>query len=178
MNLTIKGKNMDVPENAKAYIQKKIGRLDRHLNNITEAKVELSEEKTRSKENRYVVEVTLDCQGTLLRGEERAADVLTAIDNAHDIMNRQIRRYKDRLDARKKHRLSLGEALAVRSEQPESIVRVKRFLIKPMSIEEAIDQMELLGHDFFVFFNENDDRLNVLYRRKGSSYGLLEPESA
>ena len=178
MNLTIKGKNMDVPEKSKEYMQKKIGRLDRHLNNITEAKVELSEENTRSKENRYIVEVTLDCQGTLLRGEERAADVQAAIDKAYDVMNRQITRYKERLDAKKKNRLSLGEALAVRADRPDSVVKIKRFPTKPMSVEEAIDQMEFLGHDFFVFFNKGEnDQLNILYRRRGENYGLLVPES-
>lgn len=176
MNLVIKGKNMEVPEATKEQIENKIGKLDRYLSNITEGKVELSQEMTRSKTNRYVVEVTLNSQGTLLRGEERAADIFSAIDAAANVMNRQIKRHKDRLDAGKKRRVSAKKAFAVGSEQPESIFRVKRFRVKPMSAEEAIDQMELLGHDFFVFFDEGGERLSVVYRRKGGTYGLLEPE--
>lgn len=176
MNLMIKGKNMEVSDAIKEQIEKKIGKLDRYLSNLTNGKVELTQEMTRSRENRYVVEVTLDCKGTLLRGEERAADVTTALDAAADMMTRQIKRYKERLDAGKRRRVSAQKAFAVSPEQPSRIVRTKRFLIKPMSVEEAIDQMELLGHDFFIFFSEDDDRLNVIYRRKGEDYGLLEPE--
>ena len=178
MNLVIKGKNMEVPENVKAYIEKKIGKVNRYLNDVTEAKVELSHEMTKSKESRYVVEITLDCKGTLLRGEKKAADVLAAIDTVADTMDRQIRRYKERRQTQKKRHLSLREASAAAvSAQPQSVVRVKQFAVRPMSVEEAIDQMELLGHDFFVFANRSDAQLNVVYRRKGGSYGLIRPES-
>ena len=176
MNLVTKGKNIEIPEKAKDYITKKVNKFNRHLRDITEIKVELSEEKTRSRENRYVVEMTLDCRGTFLRGEERGADIFTAIDAAADMMDRQIRRYKERLDAGKKRRLSAKGVFSGIPEQPSNIVRVKKFPVKPMPIEEAIEQMELLGHDFHLFMNEDVDGLKVIYRRKGGDYGLLEPE--
>ena len=177
MDLLINGKNMEVPKTAREQIEKKIGTLDRYLSNITDAKVELSREKTRSKEDRYVVEVTLNSQGTLLRGEERSGDIHSAIDAVSDVMNRQIRRHKERFDAVRKRRLSARETLAEGMEEPETVVvRVKKFQTKPMSPEEAIDQMELLGHDFFVFFNKDNEQFSVIYRRRGGNYGLLEPE--
>jgi len=176
MNLVTKGKNIEVPENAKEYIAKKVSKFDRHLQNITETKVELSEEKTRSRENRYIVEMTLECRGTFLRGEERGADILSAVDAAAEMMDRQIKRYKERLDAGNKRRLAAKEELAAEPEEPSRVVRVKKFLARPMPVDEAIEQMELLGHDFFLFFNEDVDRLNLIYRRKDGDYGLLEPE--
>ncbi len=175
MNLVIKGKNMDVPENAKDYITKKVSRFDRHLQNITEAKVELAEEKTRSQDNHYVVEMTLDCRGTFLRGEERGADIFSAADAAADMMNRQIRRYKERLQGRKRHAAGSKEDPAIHRQQEGTLIKTKRFPVKPMSPEEAIEQMELLGHDFFVFFNQSNDQFNVFYRRKSGNYGLIEP---
>ena len=184
MDLIIKGKNMDVPENARDYITKKAGRFERHLQEITEAKVELSEEKTRSKENHFVVEMTLDCRGTFLRGEERGGDIFTAVDAVMDVMDRQIRRYKDRIQGKKRRVVVSKEkiditrdtASLIDEEQEDNPIKIKRFPVQPMSPEEAIDQMEFLGHDFFLFFNATSDQFNVVYRRKGSHYGLIEPE--
>jgi len=118
--------------------------------------------------------------GTILRAEERSADMLAAIDTVRDKLQRQIERFKRR-PARVRERARAAAATTVEpavEEATPSIVRTKRFLVTPMSEEEAIEQMELLGHDFFVFFNASADSLNVLYRRRDGNYGLLQPELA
>ncbi|MDY6910981.1 MAG: ribosome-associated translation inhibitor RaiA [Chloroflexota bacterium] len=187
MDLVIKGKNIDVPENAKEYINKKAGKLDRHLQDISKAKVEISEEKTRSKDNRYIVEVTIDTQGTFLRGEQRGPDIFSAADAVADMMDRQIRRYKERLQGKKRRITPLKEAAPVadiedadtdqdEDESEGTLIKVKHFPIKPMSIEKAMDQMDWLGHDFFFFFNAESEKFNVLYRRRRGDFGLIEPE--
>ena len=184
MEIVIKGKNMDVPQKAKEYIEKKADKFDRLLRNISTAKVELSEEKTRSKENRYIVEVTVDAQGTFLRAEERGGDIFSAVDSVADVMDRQIRRYKERIQGKKQRRTAVskgkstvlsGSTLAVDEEQ-EKLIKVKSFPVTPMTPDDAIDQMVWLGHDFFVFFNEKTEQFNVVYRRKDGHYGLIEPE--
>ena len=187
MDLVIKGKNIDVPENARTYIAKKAGKLDRHLQNVSKTKVEISEEKTRSKDNRYIVEVTIDTQGTFLRGEQRGPDIFSAIDAVADMMDRQIRRYKERLQGKKRRIAPLRDAAPVadnedtdidtdEDEQEGILIKVERFPIKPMSIDKAMDQMDWLGHDFFFFFNAESEKFNVLYRRRNGDYGLIEPE--
>jgi putative sigma-54 modulation protein len=176
MNLVIRGKNIEVPEKAREYITKKVDKFGRHLRNITETKVEVSEERSRSPENHYVVEMTLDCGGTFLRGEERGADIFSAVDAAADMMARQISRYKERLQGRKR-RLIISKGELDADQQEESILlKIKRFPVKAMSPEEAMEQMELLGHDFFVFFDDTSGQFNVLYRRKGGTYGLIQPD--
>ena len=176
MNLLIKGKNMEVPESAKEYVTKRVSKFDRHLSDIGDLKVELSEESTRSKENHYVVEMTLDCKGTYLRGEERGANIFNAVDEAAEMMDRQILRYKDRLQGRRKRSYSTREVPIEESEEEVEMVRFKRFPVKPMGLDEAVEQMELLGHDFFIFFNDANEKMNVLYRRNDGKYGVLDPE--
>ncbi len=175
MEFVIKGKNMDVTEVITGYIEQRLGKLEHHLPGIATVAVELTEEKTRSLHNRYVVQVTVDRKGTLLRGEERAGDVYTAIDSVTAVITRQIDRYKGKLHGRKRQTSPLREGLEVEGE-PSKVVRTKRFPVKPMSVHEAIDQMELLGHDFFLFYNPDAAQFNVLYRRKDGDYGLIEPE--
>ena len=178
MELQITGKNIDLSSAVRRYIERKVGKLSRYLPNITESKVEIFEEKTKSPQQRFVVQVTIDSGGTLLRGEERAEDLFAAIDKVATIMGRQIEHYKGKLYEKRR-----GSSLA-RSESSEEIetrpqrkvVKVKRFAVKPMSVAEATDQMELLGHDFFLFFNDDTEKLNLLYRRKDGNYGLIEPE--
>ena len=178
MELLVTGQNIELTPAVHRYIERKLGRLNRHLPNITASKVEIVEEKTKSPEQRYVVQMVLDSSSTQLRGEERGRDIFTAIDRVAEIMDRQISHYKGKL-----YNKGRGNSLA-RSESseeaevapPPSVVKVKRFAIKPMSVVEAIDQMELLGHDFFLFFNADAGELNLLYRRKDGNYGLIEPE--
>ena len=179
MELQITGQNIELPPAVHRYIERKLGRLNRRLPNITSVKVEIVEEKTKSPQQRYLVQMTLDSNGTLLRGEERGKDLFTAIDKVAAIMNRQIEHHKGKL-----YEKGRGSSLA-RSEFSEGVetteplrkvVKVKRFAVKPMSVAEAIGQMELLGHDFFLFFNADTEELNLLYRRKDGNYGLIEPE--
>ena len=178
MELQITGKNIELSPAVRRYLERKLGKLNRHLPNIIDYRVEISEEKTRSPQQRFVIQVTLDSSGTLLRGEERGEDLFTAIDKMAATMNRQIEHYKGKL-----YNKGRGSSVArskfseeVEETQPRNVVRVKRFAVKPMSVAEAIDQMELLGHDFFLFFNAESEELNLLYRRKDGNYGLIEPE--
>lgn len=177
MQLIITGKNMEVSEPLKNYVQKKIGKLDRFLPMIGEVHVELSTETTKSNQDRHVVQITMNNDGTILRAEERSADILAAVDAVRDKLQRQIERFKDR-PARKRQRAraAMPEPEApVEEETTPRIVRTKQFSVTPMSDEEAIEQMELLGHDFFVFYNPTTASMNVLYRRKDGNYGLLQP---
>ena len=179
MELQITGKNIELSPAVHQYVERKLGKLRRHLPNITESKVEIAEEKTKSPRQRFIVQLTIDSNGTLLRSEERGADLFTAIDKITAVMTRQIEHYKGKLyDKRKGSSFARGEfSKEVAEEQPsKKVVKVKRFTIKPMSVAEAIDQMELLGHDFFLFFNAESKGLNLLYRRKDGNYGLIEPE--
>ena len=186
MELVIKGKNLEVEEAAQEYIRNKINRLERHLPDIGEVKVEVSQEMTRAVGNRYVVQVTINSRGALLRGEERASSLLTAVDNVVDVLNRQIERFKGKLYRSKRRSPLPKKHLAAVLPEPEvaeeaeerEIVRVKRFPVKPMSPEEAVDEMELLSHDFFIFFNAENERFSVVYRRSDGNYGLIEPELA
>jgi len=178
MELVIKSKNLEIPEAAKQYIQRKFSTIDRHLGTIAEAEVMVAKEMTKARGDRYVVQVTISSKGPLIRGEERGPDLFVAVDNVSDVIDRQIERYKGR-------RYNKGKgAASVRSETPSpqeiepigNVVRVKRFPVKPMDAEEAVEQMELLGHDFFLFLNDASGQFNVVYRRKDGDYGLIEPE--
>lgn len=181
MELTIQARNVEVTDQLRRHLEKKTNRLDRYLPNIQDARVELSKENTRSAQQRYVVQLTLHAGRTILRAEERAHDMFAAIDTVVDKMYRQIDRYKGKRWAKRTATAGV-EAMPVEEEVEEEegpqIVRVKRFVISPMTPEEAIEQMELLGHDFFVFFNPDVNGVNVVYRRADGNYGLLQPELA
>ena len=179
MELQITGKNVKLVPAVRKYIERKLGKLGRHLSDIIDYKVEVSEEKTKSPQQHFVVQVTINSSGTLLRGEERGQDLFTAIDKVAEVMNRQIEHYKGKL-----YEKGRGSSLArggfseeAEEKQPVSrVVKVKQFAIKPMSVAEAVDQMELLGHDFFLFLNADTEKVNLVYRRRDGSYGLIEPE--
>ncbi|MEJ2209213.1 MAG: ribosome-associated translation inhibitor RaiA [Anaerolineae bacterium] len=180
MELIIKGKNVEVTDRLRDYVEKKVGKLDRYLPSISEAWVELSTEETRSAQDRQVCQITVRSNGTILRAEERSDDIFFSIDNVLDKMYRQIARYKGKRQNRWRSAPTMPEPLPIEveedAEELSSIVRVKRFAMTPMLPEEAVEQMELLGHDFFVFYNADEGRVNVLYRRKDGDYGLLQPE--
>ncbi|MBM3156932.1 MAG: ribosome-associated translation inhibitor RaiA [Chloroflexi bacterium] len=186
MELIIKGKNLEVDAAAQQYIEGKLGKLERHFPDIGEVKVELTREMTKSEDSRYVAQVTITSHGTLLRGEERASTINTSIDKVLDVLTRQIERFKDKLYRSKRRISPLRRELAgepalteVKEEEKESrIVKVKRFPVKPMTPEEAVDQMELLSHDFFIFFNPESNKFSVIYKRGDGYYGLIEPELA
>lgn len=179
MLVVVKGKNLDVTESLRNYAEQKIGKLDRYLDNITEASMELSVEQTRSVDTRYVAQVTMMASGTILRGEQRAGDLYSAIDTVTDMMQTQITRYKGKAFGR--NRTSAAKVAQtvppIEGEVRPVIMKTKRFAIKPMEVEEAVEQMELLSHDFFMFLNASTDEMNLVYKRKDGNYGLIEPEA-
>jgi putative sigma-54 modulation protein len=185
--LVLKGKNLDITEDLRSYIEKRANKLDRYLPDLSEVRIDLSVQKTRSSQDRQVAQMTVRSNGVILRAEERAEEMSVAIDAVIEKMHRQIARYKgkrvDRWQGHVTGRVDVdmpplpSEVLEELAEQDERrIVRTKRFFVAPMTEDEAIEQMELLGHDFFIFYNPNHGLLNVLYRRRDGNYGLLEPE--
>jgi len=182
MELTIVGRNLAVSDTVHDYIAKRIGRLDRYLPTITEGRVELSIQDTRSAGELYTAQLTVRVSGNILRAEERSPDVFASIDSVLDKMYRQIARFKGkRYRSRARSRaemMPLPEEYEGEELEEGSIVRRKRFQMHPMGEEEAVQQMELLGHDFFVFYNADSGEVNVLYRRRDGDYGLIEPELA
>jgi putative sigma-54 modulation protein len=178
MQLIIKGKNLEVTDWLRKYVEKKMGKLDRYLPTIGEVRIELSVQKTKSAKDRQVAQVTVRSNGVILRAEERTDDMFASIDAVLEKIYRQIARYKGKRFDRYRGQ---GEPLPVQEELVETeeerdIVRTKDFRLTPMDEEEAIEQMELLGHDFFVFYNVSNQNINVLYRRKDGNYGLLNPQ--
>lgn len=180
MQLIVSGKNVQVSDWLKEYVEKKVGKLDRYLPSLTEARVELALEKTRNVNQSQVVQVTLRTNGTILRGEERSSDFTAAVDSVVDKLHRQIEHYKNkRSRMRSQGEPATPPADAATTESSEArIVRQKRFRIAPMTEDEAIEQMELLGHTFFLFAERETGKLNVLYRRNDGNYGLIVPETA
>jgi len=185
MDLSIKGRNVDVTDRLNDYVEQKVGKLDRYLPTITEVWVELSTEGARAAQDRQVCQVTVRANGTILRAEERSDDMFTSIDAVLDKMYRQIARYKGKRKNRWRGAAFPMEPLPLEAEDAyedateedaSRIVRTKRFRMTPMSADEAVEQMELLGHDFFVFYDADEGQTNVLYRRKDGDYGLLQPE--
>lgn len=181
MELIIKGNNVEVTDRLEDYVHQKIGKLDRYLPTITEAWVELSSEGARAAQDRQVCQVTVRSNGVILRAEERSDDMFNSIDSVLDKMYRQIARYKGKRQNRWRGADMPVEPLPLDfddelDEDIYDIVRTKRFAMRPMHPEEAVEQMELLGHDFFIFFNADEGDVNVLYRRKQGNYGLLQPE--
>ena len=185
MKLTIQAHNLELTDYLRQYVEKKIGRLERYLPDIDEARVELREEKTRSAKDRAVAQVTIRVRGTILRAEERSGDMFASIDAVTDKLERRIERFKGKRARNSKRAVSQAAAVYEAVLAPEveettlgTVVRTKRFEIYPMSVDEAIEQMELLGHDFFVFLNADEGAVNVVYRRRDGNYGLLQPELA
>jgi putative sigma-54 modulation protein len=180
MELQINGRNMELTERLEDYVRRKVTKLDRYLPTITNARMDLSYENTRSAGDSQVAQLTIRSErGVILRAEERTGDMFASIDAVMDKMGRQITRYKGK--RRRSRRGAQVEELELLSEELEEeeegeVVRVKRFQVVPMMQEEAIEQMELLGHDFFVFYNADENGINVLYRRKDGNYGLLIPD--
>jgi len=181
MQLIIQGKNIEVTDRLREYVEKKVGRLDRYMPDISEARVELSTESARSAEHRQVAQLTLRAKRKILRAEERTDDIFASIDAMVNKIHRQIARYKGKRRGRERgvEELPLSDELYAEHEEEDElsrrIVRTKRFNMVPMDEAEAVEQMELLGHDFFVFYNVNDDGVNVLYRRRDGNYGLIQP---
>ena len=171
--------NLEVSETIKSYIEKKIGKLGRYLPTISEGKVEISHESAKMPEQRFTVQVTLDSKVSLIRAQEKSKDIRTAIDKVEDVLSKRIERYKGKLYDKGRGTSFARQEAAIEAEEIEAskrVMKIKHFLVKPMPVDEAINQMELLGHDFFLFLDADTERLNLLYRRKSGGYGLIEPE--
>ena len=180
MKLQILAKNnVEISETIRAYVEKKVGKLGRYLSTIDEGKVEISREGAKLPEQRFTVQVTLDSRGVLIRAQEKSKDMRTAIDRVVDALSKRIERYKGKLYDKSRGVSFARQGAAIEEEEiepPKRVVKTKRFSVKPMPIDEAMNQMELLGHDFFLFVDADTDRLSLLYRRDDGNYGLIEPE--
>ncbi len=181
MQLVITGKNMHVSDRTEEFVRHKMERLDRHLNEPLDARIELSQENAKNVNQRQIVQVTMHKNGTIIRAEERAADLKIAVEAVVDKLDKQLRRYKDKQVRKRRANAAAAEAILEAEaegeiEEEPRLVRTKRFKTAPMSVDEAVEQMELVGHSFFLFVNAASNELNVLYRREDGNYGLLEPE--
>ncbi len=172
MRISISGKNLEISDYMREVAEKKLAKLDRYFPQDTEAQVTLSVEK-----NRHIVEVTIPHEGRIIRGEEVSSDMYASFDNVLDKLEKQIVHNRTRLEKgmRQGAFADIAQDDAEDEDEGPRIVRVKQFSIKPMSEEEAMLQLELLGHAFYVFRNVETDSINVLYKRKDGNYGLIEP---
>lgn len=174
MRYIISGRNIDVTEGLKTAIYDKLGKLERYFTPETEVHVTFSVEKDRQK-----VEVTIPMKGNIVRAEQVSSDMYASIDLIEEVIERQLRKYKNKLVDQKQSAMSLSQAFMAEEEGEEEdivISKVKHFAMKPMDAEEACVQMELLGHNFYVFRDAETDEVNVVYKRKNGTYGLIEPE--
>lgn len=176
MDVSIFSRNMEVTPRLQEYVERKVEKLDRYLPWIDEARVDLTVENTRSAAHRQVAQLTVRVRGTILRAEERTQDMFASIDAVLDKMYRQMARYKGKRQDRWQAAPEILPLEEPVEETEGEIVRVKRFDVRPMTPEEAIEQMELLGHSFYIFLNVDEDAINVVYRRNDGNYGLLQPQ--
>ncbi len=174
MKFIISGKNIDITEGLKRAIEDKIGKLEKYFTPDTEVHVTLSVEKERQK-----IEVTIPVKGTVIRSEQVSNDMYVSIDLVEEIIERQLKKYKNKLIEKQQNKDYFRQEFIEKDfvdEEEIQIVRSKKFDIKPMYAEDACIQMELTGHNFFVFVNAETGQVNVVYKRKGNTYGLIEPE--
>lgn len=172
MAITVRGKNIDITPALKDYVEKRVGKITKYFENLGEITVVLTVSK-----GRHIVEVTVPVNGMLLRGEESTSDMYTSIDLVIEKLEKQIEKYKTKIARQLKHSGFKFEAPAqVPADTEEFVVKTKRFAVKPLNVEEAIMQMNLINHDFYVFTNSDTEQVNVVYRRKDGAYGLIEPE--
>lgn len=180
MELQIAGTNIEITPEAQRYVERKLNKLNKHLPDIIDTKVEISEENTKSPQERYLVRVTVNSGvgRAVFHGEERAEDLFKAVDKVVAIVSRQLERHKGKLyDRGRGNPLARGKFSQTERPEPErKVVKTKRFVIEPMPLEEAIEQMEQLGHNFFLFFDADAGEVRLLYRRNDGNYGLIEPE--
>ena len=176
MRIIISGKNIDITDGLRQAVEDKLSKLERYFTPETDVIVTLSIEKERQK-----IEVTIPVKGNIIRSEQVSNDMYVTIDLVEEVIERQLKKYRTKLVTKQQNAASVfkREFLEEQSEEEEEIriIRSKKFDMKPMYPEDACVQMELLGHDFFVFINADTDQVNVVYKRKGDTYGLIEPES-
>lgn len=174
MQISVRGKNVDVTDALRDYVFKKLKRLDRYFDGAGDGQATLSVER-----DNHRVEVTISVNGLLLRGEELSPDMYASIDLVVDKLEKQVDRYRTKIARRTRAtppQQTLASDVTEEYDEAPQVVRNKRFPMKPMNIDEAILQMSLLGHDFFVFNNAETELVNVVYRRKDGNYGLIEPQ--
>ncbi|MDQ3248197.1 MAG: ribosome-associated translation inhibitor RaiA [Chloroflexota bacterium] len=190
MQLLVHGRNVEVTDWIQEYVEKKVSKLERFLPQAGDARAELTHNSTRAAADRYTAQITIWSNGQILRAEESTSDLFASIDAVVDKLSSQVKRFKGRrYESRRRAAAASAEAEIVAptpeeveleaelaaEENPSIIIRRKQFVLQPMDEQAALEQMELLGHDFFVFFNPETDSANVLYRRKDGNYGLLQP---
>lgn len=174
MKFIISGRNIEVTEGLRAAVEDKIGKLEKYFTSDTEVHVTMSVEKERQK-----IEVTIPVKGNIIRSEQVSNDMYVSIDLVEEIIERQLKKYKHKIIDQKQNQAAFAKEFVEKDFDDEAevqIIRTKKFGVKPMDPEEACVQMELLGHNFFVFFNSETEEINVVYKRKGNTYGLIEPE--
>lgn len=173
MRFIITGRNIDITEGLKSAVEEKLGKLDRFFAPDTEVNVTLSVEKERQK-----IEVTIPVKGNIIRSEQVSSDMYVSIDLVEEVIERQLKKYKNKIVDKQQNAAAFAQEFVEKDYDDDEvkIIRTKRFGIKPMDPEEACVQMELLGHNFYVFFNSETEEVNVVYKRKGNTYGLIEPE--
>lgn len=184
MELQVKTHHLDVPADLQTYIDRKVGKLDRFLDRIVDATLELREDQHRTGGRRVIAQLTIATNFAVLRAEEDAAEIHAAIDAVTVKMERQIQRYRNKWKSRRTGHHEPAPELPELTDEAEAepdealatpIMRTKTFSSKPLDAEEAVEQMELLGHAFFAFINARTGKVNVVYRRHGGGYGLLQP---
>lgn len=173
MRINLTERNYTASERLKSILEKKLNKLNKFFDQNTDAFITLSKENQM-----HIMEITIPFGGTMLRGERKGEDMYTLVDEIEEILDRQILRHRTRLEKHLKSDAFADFELSPIDDAPDKyeVVRVKRFAVKPMDTEEAIMQMELLGHDFFVFSNAETNEVNVIYRRKDGRVGLIEPD--
>lgn len=179
MQVAVRGKNIEITAALREYLEKKLSKIEKFTDHPVNAQVNLYVER-----GRHIVEVTAGLNGLLLRGEEATPDMYASIDLVADKLEKQVQKYRARL-RRRKESASVDEVAAAKvlpevddasTELEGKVVKTKRFPVKPLTVDEAIMQMELVSHDFYVFVNSDTNKVNVVYRRHDGDYGLLEPE--
>jgi putative sigma-54 modulation protein len=185
MRLQVKGKNVEVSPAIRSYAEEKLRKLERQLADPTRVELELAVERNPSIADKVVAEATIWTKGPVLRAQERSTDMRASIDLLTDKLERQVTRYRQKRRRHGHHAADRNGAgqigtegampMAIDEEGGPAIVKTKQFTVHPMSAEEAVNQLELIGHDFFVFRHEESDEINVVYRRRDGGYGLIEP---
>ncbi|HVM17758.1 MAG TPA: ribosome-associated translation inhibitor RaiA [Gaiellaceae bacterium] len=179
MRLQVKGKNLEVSESIRSYAEQKLAKLEPQLNDATQVELELAVERNPSIAANQVAEATIWTKGPVLRAREASTDMRASIDQLTEKLLRQVKHYRERRNPRNRgqsHDDAGGANAMPETDAEPQIVKTKQFTIKPMTAEEAVLQLELVGHDFFVFQNADSSDVNVVYRRKGGGYGLIEPQ--
>ena len=172
MAITVRGKNIDITPALRDYVEKRVGKITKYFDNIGEITAVLTVSK-----GRHIVEVTVPINGMILRGEEATTDMYASIDLVIEKLEKQIEKYKTKIARKlKQGGFKLDIPAPPVSDPEELVVKTKRFAVKPLNVEEAVMQMNLINHDFYVFINSDTEEVNVVYRRKDGHYGLIEPE--